>query len=147
MKNEIGSVGPDLETRRRNAGAPRHRASKTWIFLLALISTVTFFSSNVEVPAQGLYPYKNPNLGVDERVADLLSRMTTEEKARQLDMYFGCEALLEKGQYTARTHAKPDADFNVQMAEKNLGTLGVGSIHDLYPRARLSNRIQAWVIK
>src|SRR5258708_23866178 len=28
-----------------------------------------------------------------------------------------------------------------------LDNLGVGSIHDLYPRAKLSNRIQEWVIK
>ncbi len=82
-------------------------------------------------------PYKNPSLTVDARVADLVGRMTLEEKARQLDMYFGCESLLDTNQFTHRTHAKPDAEFDPQMAEKNLGTLGVGSIHDLYPSARL----------
>ena len=92
-------------------------------------------------------PYKNPQLAVDARVADLIGRMTVEEKARQLDMYFGCETVLETNQYTGRTHAKPDAVFNAGMAESNLGILGIGSIHDIYPRAKLSNRIQEWVMK
>ena len=92
-------------------------------------------------------PYKNPDLAVDARVADLIGRMTVEEKVRQLDMYFGCEAVLDTNQYTGHTHAKPDAIFNSEMAKKNLGTLGIGSIHDIYPRAKLSNRIQEWVMK
>jgi beta-glucosidase len=92
-------------------------------------------------------PYKNPSLAVDARVADLIGRMTLEEKARQLDMYFGCESFLNTNQQASKTHAKPDAVFNLQLAEKNLGVLGIGSIHDLYPRAGLYNRVQAWVIK
>lgn len=92
-------------------------------------------------------PYKNPNLAVEVRVADLIGRMTDEEKARQLDMYYGCESLLHTNQYTGRTHAIPDADFDPQMAEKNLGTSGIGSIHDLYPRPALYNRVQSWVIR
>jgi len=92
-------------------------------------------------------PYKNASLTVDARIADLVGRMTLEEKARQLDMYFGCESVLEANQFVARTHARPDAGFNMAMAEKNLGTLGIGSIHDLYPRAKLYNQVQAWIIK
>jgi beta-glucosidase len=83
-------------------------------------------------------PYKNPNLAVDARVADLVGRMTLEEKARQLDMYFGCEDLLDKNKNQTVDH---------HTHEKKLGNLGAGSIHDLYPRAKLSNRIQEWVIK
>ena len=94
--------------------------------------------------------YKRADLPVDERVGDLIGRMTVEEKARQLDMYFGCEDLLDKNKDLTidhHTHAKPDADFDPQFAEKNLGSLGVGSIHDLYPSAKLYNTIQAWVIQ
>ena len=36
-------------------------------------------------------PYKDPHLAVSRRVEDLLSRMTVEEKIRQLDMYWGKE--------------------------------------------------------
>ncbi len=96
--------------------------------------------------AEDLPPYKNPSLSADARVADLLSRMTLQEKARQLDMYFGCQAVLQANQYTHRTHANPDAVFDPQMAEANLGNGGIGSIHDLFPRAALYNQIQAWVI-
>jgi beta-glucosidase len=38
------------------------------------------------VTAQGVPPYRNPALSVDERVADLVSRMTLEEKVGQLLM-------------------------------------------------------------
>ena len=90
------------------------------------------------------------DLSVDERVKDLIGRMTVEEKARQLDMYFGCEELLDKNKDVTvdhHTHAKPDVAFDPQFAEKTVGNLGVGSIHDFYPSARLYNTIQAWVIK
>jgi beta-glucosidase len=94
--------------------------------------------------------YKRADLSVDERVKDLVGRMTTEEKARQLDMYFGSEDLLDKNKDVTidhHTHAKPDVVFDPQFAEKKLGNLGVGSVHDLYPSAQLYNAIQAWMIK
>lgn len=73
--------------------------------------------------------------------------MTVEEKARQLDMYFGAEDFIAKDQTLDKTHAKVDAVFSPQMAATNLGTLGVGSIHDTYPHAKLYNAIQSWVIQ
>ena len=100
-------------------------------------------SSNKATP-----PYKRADLPVDERVGDLLGRMTVEEKARQLDMYYGCQDLVDKKQtIDNHTHAKPDAVLDPRFAERNLGSLGVGSIHDLYPSARLYNTVQAWVIR
>src|SRR5712692_6715984 len=100
-------------------------------------------SSNEATPS-----YKRADLPVDERVGDLLGRMTVEEKARQLDMYYGSQDLVDKKQtIDNHTHAKPDAVFDPHFAEKNLGKLGVGSIHDLYPSARLYNTVQAWVIQ
>ena len=54
-------------------------------------------------------PYKNPNLPVDERVTDLLRRMTLEEKVRQLDMYSGRNSLLKTNElFPGMTHARPD---------------------------------------
>lgn len=41
------------------------------------------------VHAQPILPYKNPSLAVEERVQDLLNRMTAEEKFRQLFMVAG----------------------------------------------------------
>ncbi|MGH9697647.1 MAG: glycoside hydrolase family 3 N-terminal domain-containing protein, partial [Bryobacteraceae bacterium] len=90
-------------------------------------------------------PYKQANLPVEERVRDLLGRMTVAEKARQLDMYAGIPDLVDKA--TNRTHAAPDAVFRTEEAERLWGNLGVGSIHDLYPpNATLSNSIQKWVM-
>jgi beta-glucosidase len=97
-----------------------------WVFFLILISSVLVGGSqesNAQTPSA---PYKNPGLDVDSRVEDLIGRMTPEEKVRQLDMYFGCEDLLDTNQCASKTHAKPDAVFNPQAAAKNLGTFGVG---------------------
>jgi beta-glucosidase len=38
--------------------------------------------------SQDVPPYKKPELGIEERVSDLLSRMTIEEKAHQLASFF-----------------------------------------------------------
>ena len=90
-------------------------------------------------------PYKQANLPVEERVHDLLNRMSVAEKARQLDMYAGIPDLVDKA--TNRTHAASDAVFRPEAAERLWGNLGIGSIHDLYPpNATLSNSIQKWVI-
>jgi beta-glucosidase len=115
-----------------------------------LLATLGAMSLAGTILAQDNLPaYKNSNLSVDERVTDLVGRMTVEEKARQLDMYYGSESLIDKKTQTIdhHTHAKPDAIFDPQFAEKNIGSLGIGSIHDLYPSPQLYNKIQAWVIK
>ncbi|MGA3170744.1 MAG: glycoside hydrolase family 3 N-terminal domain-containing protein [Chthoniobacteraceae bacterium] len=91
--------------------------------------------------------YKRADLPVDERVQDLVARMTPAEKARQLDMYAGAGDLLAAYQKIDNTHAKADAVFDPALARNVLGNLGVGSIHDLYPSPRLYNAIQAWAIK
>jgi len=91
--------------------------------------------------------YENTDLPVDERVRDLVGRMTLEEKARQLDMYFGANDFLAPSQKVDRTHARPDAVFDPDLAEKAIGALGVGSIHDIYPSPQLYNAIQAWIIR
>src|SRR5258706_10962858 len=121
-----------------------------FLFTLAVIATTLTARMPAAQAQDTPPPYKNASLAVDARVADLVARMTLQEKARQLDMYFGCEDLLDKNKNQTvdhHTHAKPDAIFDPQFAEKMLGNLGAGSIHDLYPRAKLSNCIQEWVIK
>jgi beta-glucosidase len=122
--------------------------------LLTIFAVQMFASVNAQTGAttptdDKVLPYQQMNLPVDERVRDLLGRMTLAEKARQLDMYYGCETFIDKKTQTIdnHTHAKPDAVFDPQFAETNVGNLGVGSIHDLYPSPRLYNEVQAWVIK
>ncbi len=90
-------------------------------------------------------PYRQSNLPIEDRVRDLIKRMTVEEKARQLDMYAGVPDLVDDA--LDKTHAAPNARFQTRNAEKLFGALGVGSIHDLYPSAELSNQIQRWTIE
>jgi beta-glucosidase len=79
--------------------------------------------------------YRNPQLSVDERVTDLLARMTLEEKARQMDMYAG-EAVLEAG------------SLSLSKTAQVMGDLGMGSIHDLYPTsAETANAIQRCAVE
>jgi len=78
--------------------------------------------------------YRNPELPVKARVADLLSRMTIEEKARQMDMYGGGSV-------------RGPGGFSAEKAAEVMGELGMGSIHDLYPRAPLANQIQRYAVE
>jgi beta-glucosidase len=96
------------------------------------------------VPADA--PYKQPGLPVEDRVRDLLSRMTVEEKARQLDMYRGVSPSVQDDAQKTADEIKAHG-FNPEEAGRVWGNLGVGSIHDLYGPPELNNAIQAWVMK
>lgn len=99
---------------------------------IILVMAVGFFNQTY---AQRKYPYQDAKLPVEERVTDLLSRMTLEEKARQMDMYRG-ELFKEK------------EDFSKSKSNARIGNLGIGAIHDLYPRsAKMINDLQSEVIK
>ena len=88
--------------------------------------------------------YRRPAEPVERRIDDLIRRMTPAEKVRQLDLYSGAKALVDK--QTDETHAAPGAVFLPDKAQALFGELGVGGIHDLYPTAEQANQIQAWVI-
>ena len=88
--------------------------------------------------------YKQASAPLEQRVRDLLSRMTLEEKVRQLDLYSGARALVDK--HTDDTHAASDAVFLPDRAESLWGNLGVGGIHDLNPTPDQANAIQKWVM-
>lgn len=88
--------------------------------------------------------YRHANAPIDRRVDDLVGRMTLEEKVRQLDLYAGATALVDKRKDS--THAAADAAFLPDKAQALFGDLGVGGIHDLYPTPEQSNAIQRWVI-
>ena len=99
---------------------------------IIFVMAVGFFNQTY---AQKKYPYQDAKLPVEDRVKDLLSRMTLEEKARQMDMYRG-ELFKEK------------EDFSKSKSDAKIGKLGIGAIHDLYPRsAKMINDLQSEVIK
>lgn len=88
--------------------------------------------------------YTQAGMPIESRVRDLVGRMTLEEKARQLDMYSGTAFIDKK---LDDTHTASDARVKADALAKALGNLGAGSIHDIYPTARISNEIQKWVIE
>jgi beta-glucosidase len=112
------------------------------LFLVSL-SAAAVSQQPTRVP-DATAPYRQSNLPIEDRVRDLIARMTVEEKARQLDMYAGVPDLVDEA--LDKTHAAANAKFQTHNAERLFGGLGVGSIHDLYPSAELSNEIQRWTI-
>ncbi|MEI9960376.1 MAG: hypothetical protein WDM76_04365 [Limisphaerales bacterium] len=108
-------------------------------FLLLSVVLATLISG-FALNAQDAPPYKKSKSSCGCARCRFDRTHDAEEKARQLDMYFGCESFLNTNHFVSKTHAKTDAIFDPQLAEKNLGTLGAGSIHDLYPRAKLYNQ-------
>lgn len=105
------------------------RMKKTAIIF---VMAVGFFN---QTHAQKKYPYQDAKTPVEDRVKDLLSRMTLEEKVRQMDMYRG-------------DFFKDKEDFAKAKSAEKIGNLGIGAIHDLYPRsAKMINDLQTNVIK
>ncbi|WP_418895401.1 glycoside hydrolase family 3 N-terminal domain-containing protein [Limibacterium fermenti] len=79
-------------------------------------------------------PYKNPALCVEERVNDLLSRMTTEEKIGQLLCPLGWEMYEKQG-----GDVWPSAAFKRMIAEKKVGMLWAVFRADPWTKKTLSN--------
>lgn len=100
-------------------------------------------SSAQNLPVDALY--KHRDAPIEQRLDDLLTRMTLEEKVRQLDLYSGAAAIVDK--HTDDTHAALDAVFVPEKAQGLFGGLGVGGIHDLNPTPSQYNAIQRWVIE
>ena len=86
------------------------------------------------ISQESKYPFQNPELPVEDRINDLLGRMSLEEKVRQMDMYRG-------GDF------KEGEDFSSSKANKTVGDLGVGAIHDIYPEsAKMINDLQQYIV-
>jgi beta-glucosidase len=104
----------------------------------AILLSGLFAFKTYKIP---ILPYKDARLPVEKRVADLLSRMTTEEKIRQLDMFWGKEITDLQGLHEATT-------FSEEKTAKMFGKLGAGSIHDYYPvTADIANQVQKYAIE
>jgi beta-glucosidase len=111
------------------------KKKNTLILVLLIMAFCSF--NNPKAPVK--YPYLDASLPVEKRVADLLSRMTTAEKIRQLDMYSGHEVANMKGH---------EAESYSDSARISIGTEGIGSVHDLYPlTADISNQIQRYAVE
>jgi len=109
-----------------------------FVRLLVFVPAGLLFLTGARLP--GPAPYKDPHLSADQRVRDLLSRMTVDEKVRQLDMYWGKEV--------AEMNGHEASDWSEQKTAASLGKEGAGSVHDLYPlTAAVCNRIQRYAME
>lgn len=63
----------------------RHKPNILRLLTLLLLSTL-LFTSTLQADDEEVLPYLNPDLSVDERVADLLSRMSLDEKIGQMTL-------------------------------------------------------------
>jgi beta-glucosidase len=94
-----------------------------FFFILAFTGIITGCS---KTPA-----YKDISLPVEKRVTDLLSRMTVEEKAAQLDMLSANDILEDSETLSAK------------QVRYFIDSMNIGAIHDLYPQtAALANELQ-----
>jgi beta-glucosidase len=83
------------------------------------------------------YPYQDAGLPIEKRVADLLNRMTLDEKIKQLDMYWGKEV--------TDMHGHEATEYVEEKIIQTIGTTGIGSIHDFYPiSSELANKVQRY---
>jgi beta-glucosidase len=117
-----------------------------FLALLTVCATAAFRTSAQEVPA-----YKNPKLSVDQRVADLLARMTLEEKLAQIESLWENKGFVretqpfivdEKGAFlpdAAKVTLK-NGIGQVSRPSENPG--GNGGPREM---AELTNAIQKWV--
>jgi len=91
-------------------------------------------------------PYRNAALPVEARVADLLSRMTIEEKTAQLSGSWGSKPMKRTVDASGQRHLA----FDPTLAAKNY-VLGIGSIsrqqESSSPReaAQFANEVQGWL--
>jgi beta-glucosidase len=112
------------------------KKNRLYFFTLVLVILCSFRKETHRYE----YPYKNPGLPVEKRVADLVSRMTLEEKIKQLDMYWGKEV--------ANMQGHEASSYSQEKIKTTLTTTGIGSIHDFYPlSADITNSIQKYAME
>lgn len=86
------------------------------------------------------YPYMNNNLPIEERIKDLVSRMTLEEKVRQLDIYSGNEISDTKNSINV-------GNIDFDKLEKISSRIGIGCLQNRNSNAKTNNIIQKYIIE
>lgn len=112
-----------------------------------LLFLITFISSYQIVNAQNKVPiYKNSKANIDDRVKDLLSKMTAEEKFWQLFMVPGDVEGIKKGNYK-------NGIFGLQVSAQSAGggeaqqMLSYNTKENAYTLAKKVNQLQKYVVE
>lgn len=102
------------------------------------------------VRAHDVFPYRNPKLSIDERVKDLLSRMTLEEKAAQT-MCLWMEKPNDKSR-VPKEQLPLGGEFSPDLAKQKM-PLGIGQLarqreaRDARRAAEYANAVQKWLVE
>src|SRR5258708_37189385 len=134
--------------KKKNAQAMLRFSAKFRVFLtLALLIAVVASTSSDKARSQQQTPdYKNPRLSVEQRVADLLSRMTLEEKIAQLTCLW-----VNRPQKNALTNFATDRGAFYPEKAAQVMKYGIGQIarqrEQKGPRdgAVFANAVQKWL--
>jgi beta-glucosidase len=120
-------------------------------FVLAAVLILSLMPARVPVQAQAeKFPYKNAQLSIDERVKDLLGRMTTEEKAAQMMCLW-----MEKPNDNSRVPKQQmplGGEFSPELAKSKMPH-GIGQFarqreyRDAKRSAEYANAVQKWLIE
>src|SRR5256885_12236382 len=125
----------------------RFRSNKS-LLRLVLVSVIAA-SLPLATPAQQVPPYKDPTRSVDERVRDLLSRMTIEEKVAQM-MCLWEQRPIDKSRVAKEMPY--GGDFSPELAKQRM-PYGIGQFarqreeHDAGESAQFTNAVQKWLIE
>ena len=92
-------------------------------------------------------PYENPELSVDERIADLIGRMTIEEKTCQMGTIYGYKRVLKSPVPTAKWKERVWKDGVGNIDEHCNGVRLEQEYIDHVEHGKLLNKIQRWFIE
>ena len=93
-----------------------------------------------------MFDYQNPKLSIQQRVEDLLSHMTLEEKAAQTCMLRGVE-YATKPSLKHNCSVEVDTDFDETKLLQDFGMDGFGFVHDMYATPVAFNKIQKYFME
>lgn len=87
-----------------------------------------------------MYPYQNPDLSTEERISDLMSRMTLEEKILQTDQYYS-------GDFTTQDENGKVTAVDMQRFDALMQHNSVGSVQLRSMTAAQANVVQRYAIE